>query len=128
MPLINKKYFSTLLASSVLALFLGLTTDSKLTYFTSDHDKAAHFVVFFLESWLFTKSLIPRRIQLLSHTVDKYILSLLVCAVGAGVGSEFAQAVLSRGRRQFDPLDIVCNVCGGTLGVAVAGHAEFLWR
>ncbi|CUS24772.1 LAQU0S19e01288g1_1 [Lachancea quebecensis] len=116
------------MAISVLALFLGLTTDSKLTYLTSDHDKAAHFTVFFLESWLFTKSVIPRKVHVLSYTVDKYILSLLVCAIGAGVGSEFVQKVLSRGRRQFDLMDIACNICGGALGVAVAGHTEFLWR
>ena len=104
---------------------LGLTTDPRFTFLTSDHDKIAHAFVFGLESWLFVKSIGYRYVQFPRNiAVDKFVLALLVCTVGAGIGSEFAQSVLSNGRRKFDVLDIACNVCGSLVGILAAYCVE----
>lgn len=56
--------------------------------------------------------------------LNKYMLSVIVCSFGAGVGSEFAQHILSRGKRSFDYLDIVCNVVGSGMGILLACFQE----
>ena len=52
--------------------------------------------------------------------ISKYTLAFVVCLIGGAVGSEFLQYLVTHGRRSFDPLDILCNVCGGLLGLVVA--------
>ncbi|WBF13887.1 hypothetical protein N7582_003257 [Saccharomyces uvarum] len=76
------------------------------------------------ESWLFVKmfaedSVVVRRMQ-----INKYVLGVVVCSLGASVLSEFAQSVVSRGQRVFDVHDIVCNFWGSLLGVGVAFYQD----
>ena len=59
-----------------------------------------------------------------SLSVSKYTLAFVVCLIGGAIGSEFLQYLVTHGRRSFDPLDILCNVCGGLLGLAVAYFIE----
>ncbi|CCD26947.1 uncharacterized protein NDAI_0J00550 [Naumovozyma dairenensis CBS 421] len=76
--LFRRNYVILLIISSIVSLFLGITTTSSndtttrsfaLTLLISQHDKLTHFIVFCLESWLFVKCfkkklvpiLIPRK-------------------------------------------------------------------
>ena len=47
-------------------------------------------------------------------------LTLIVCTLGIGVGSELIQGILPNGRR-FDPFDIVANIVGSLAAVGLAG-------
>ncbi|QLQ79021.1 hypothetical protein HG537_0B03680 [Torulaspora globosa] len=59
-----------------------------------------------------------------SFVVNKYTLALIVCSLGAAIGSEFLQKILSFGRRSFDPMDMLCNALGSVIGIAFAYYQE----
>lgn len=52
--------------------------------------------------------------------IDKYFLAVVICTMFASIGSELAQTIITRGRRMFDPLDILCNMVGSIIGILVA--------
>ncbi|QLL31507.1 hypothetical protein HG536_0B03700 [Torulaspora globosa] len=94
-----------------------------------------------IESWLFVRMFATRKFEFWlgrpsfdldtgtavaqrRFVVNKYALALIVCSLGAAVGSEFLQRLLSSGRRSFDPMDMICNVLGSVTGIAVAHYQE----
>ncbi|KAH3684855.1 hypothetical protein WICPIJ_004158 [Wickerhamomyces pijperi] len=100
--------------SILLAFLLGLLFAAYLGFaeLSLPNDKLVHFLTFFtltaLFYWLFETS----------HT--RYIrnVTLLVCTLGAGVGSEFVQSLVPY--RTFDFKDIICNVFGSGLAVVLS--------
>lgn len=114
-----------------------MSTNSNLAGAISDYDKVLHLMAFLLESWLFVKIFASRTIVIpvghheydlnqgvLVNTggieLDKYLLSVIVCSVCAGIGSEYLQRLLSNGRRSFDPIDMAYNVFGSLIGILIA--------
>lgn len=104
-------------------------------------DKLAHLVAFMIESWLFVRMFARRSLEIClanptfdldrgaafvdrSFKVNKYALALGVCSLGAAIGSEFLQRLLSSGRRSFDPKDMVCNALGSVMGIGFAYYQE----
>lgn len=55
-----------------------------------------------------------------SWRVDKHALSVFICTICGGIGSEFMQSILSGGKRKFDPRDILCNIVGSLVGIAAS--------
>ncbi|AET41025.1 uncharacterized protein Ecym_7177 [Eremothecium cymbalariae DBVPG len=142
-------YFYVLCVASLVALYLGLTGDNRFGMITNEHDKLAHFVTFLLESWLFTRSIESSELDVESllvvwrrwggiygrqydemeeestvHHVSKYSVSIYVCIVLGAVGSECLQLILSWGRRKFDVMDVVYNICGSLVGIGTAYWIE----
>lgn len=141
--MIRKRFALLFACSIILVSFLGITTDPRLSALTSTHDKIAHTSVFFIETVLFTlvfsdKSIcldhiLPLRLRRIlsirndvttSRTLNKYFISFVVCSVIASIGSELGQAAITRGKRQFDLYDILCNFIGSTLGVVLVYRLE----
>ncbi|SCU92983.1 LADA_0G00694g1_1 [Lachancea dasiensis] len=57
------------------------------------------------------------------------MLAVIVCVGLASVGSEYAQHILSQGKRSFDVWDIACNVGGSLSGIVAAFMVdEYPWR
>lgn len=52
--------------------------------------------------------------------INKYLMSVIICTILAGVGSEYLQVLLTNGRRKFDIYDIVTNITGSLLGVLLS--------
>lgn len=112
---------------------LGVVTDNAIADVVQNHDKLVHFVAFFTESCLFVHMLVSRVTKFpLWRTeeggrryicISKYTLGLVVCLTAA-LSSEFLQKTLSKGRRTFDPLDMVYNVMGTLSGVAAVYYWE----
>ncbi|AAS50920.2 ABR148C-Ap [Eremothecium gossypii ATCC 10895] len=135
---IRWRYFGLLCATGCVAVFLGITTDKRFNAITAEHDKAAHFAVFALESWLFTRSIVTRHVAVPGRwlqggdveqgaqaaRVSKYWVAGLACGAAAAVLSEVAQHVVSRGRRVFDVWDVACNAAGALVGVGAAWWRE----
>ncbi|KAL2163471.1 hypothetical protein VTH06DRAFT_5529 [Thermothelomyces fergusii] len=86
------------------------------------NDKALHLLTFFALTVVFYWAVDAGR----RRTVH---LTLVVCAGGLGVGSEFVQAALPNGR-VFDPLDIAANLAGSlaALGLCSWYHKRMLER
>lgn len=116
-----------------------MTTNDKVASVVTGHDKVVHLMAFLVESWLFVRMLAGRRVDFYSGqavydldtgptqeyvSVDKYVLALVVCSLGAAVGSEFLQSLVSHGRRTFDPMDMAYNVVGSVIGVSIAAWQE----
>lgn len=118
-----------------------MTTNAKLTGKITANDKLLHLVAFMVESWLFVKLFASRNIrvywgrseydldsgQRLSQTcieIDKYKVAFVVCSLGAAIGSEFLQSILSSGKRTFDAKDILSNILGSTIGIGLAYWRE----
>lgn len=124
-----------------------MVTNNVVAETVQSHDKLVHFLAFCAESWLFCRVIVNRVIKfpvgrLISigdndneygvgnaeqnHRylkMSKFTLALVVC-IGAAVTSEFLQKQLSGGKRTFDPLDMVYNVLGSLLGIAIAYKCE----
>lgn len=85
------------------------------------HDKLLHFVTFFVLSLLCYWILDAPRKRCINFTV-------VACTVLGGIGSEFAQSFLTT--RQFDINDIVCNIAGSGLAIALSAwyHKRLLDR
>ncbi|KAL1857833.1 hypothetical protein Plec18167_001765 [Paecilomyces lecythidis] len=85
-------------------------------------DKVLHLVTFFLLSLIFYWILDTTRRRNLH-------LTLLVCTLGLGVGSEIIQGLLPNDRA-FDPFDVVANIVGslGAVGLCSWYHKRMLER
>ncbi|AMD20421.1 HDL323Wp [Eremothecium sinecaudum] len=139
---IRWKYFSALFMCVICTIYLGITTNAKLKSITKDNDKLAHFVAFFVDTWLFVRCIVPKYIDteaifgrfgplrrivaygdldsgqtVMVYRIPKYVLVIGLVIVAA-VGSELLQPVLSGGKRTFDVWDIAGNLLGGLTGVA----------
>ena len=102
------------------AAYLGLSTQKIPQYGQSD--KGLHFITFFLLTVTFWWILETSRRRVLH-------LTLLVCTAGLSVVSEVVQALLPNDRA-FDPFDILANVVGSALGLALCNwyHKRMLDR
>ncbi|KIW17663.1 hypothetical protein PV08_04858 [Exophiala spinifera] len=128
----NPVYPSRLLTCStvafiILLLFassLGLLPHSSLPstpaaaqpYIPAQSDKAVHFLVFFALTATFYFILDTSRRRVIH-------LTLIVCTLSLGVGSEVAQGLLPNDR-EFDAWDVLANVIGSlaALGLCSAYH------
>ncbi|KAK1831280.1 hypothetical protein QBC39DRAFT_352229 [Podospora conica] len=106
----------------LLLLLAGYAGLSSLQVDTLVNDKVLHFATFFALTLAFYWILDTNRRRTLN-------LTLFVCTLGLGVGSEFLQAMLPNGR-EFDLFDIAANVVGslGALGACSWYHKRMLER
>lgn len=114
-----------LLGTGVFVLLLLLAGYAGLSSLQIDalvNDKVLHFATFFALTLAFYWILDTNRRRTLN-------LTLFVCTLALGVGSEFLQAILPNGR-EFDLFDIAANVVGslGALGVCSWYHKRMLER
>ncbi|EZF33279.1 VanZ domain-containing protein [Trichophyton interdigitale] len=86
------------------------------------NDKALHLITFFLLSLAFYWIIDTTRRRTLH-------LTLIVCTLVLGIGSEIVQSLIPNGR-SFDPLDILANVVGslGSIGLCTWYHKRMLER
>lgn len=100
----------------ILAGYIGLlphSTTSSIPSNLQPNDKFLHLFTFFLLSLTFYWILDTTRRRALH-------LTLLICTLGLGVGSEVVQGFLPNDR-PFDPFDIVANVVGSLGAVGLCG-------
>ncbi|KAM7204595.1 VanZ like family protein [Rhypophila sp. PSN 637] len=86
------------------------------------NDKVLHLVTFFLLTLVFYWIIDTNRRRTLN-------LTLVVCTLGLGAGSEVLQALLPNGR-EFDLFDVVANVVGSLAGLGLCSwyHKRMLER
>lgn len=103
----------------LIAAYAGL---SSLHLDTHINDKVLHFITFFLLTIVFYWIVDTNRRRTLN-------LTLTVCTLVLGVGSEFLQSIIPNGRT-FDILDIAANVLGSLsgLGLCTWYHQRMLER
>ncbi|KAJ6019035.1 hypothetical protein N7499_009811 [Penicillium canescens] len=109
----------------VAAAYIGLLPHSESSTLPTQlqpNDKFLHLVTFFLLSVTFYWILDTTRKRTLHVT-------LLVCTLGLGIGSEVIQAFLPNGR-DFDLFDIVANVVGSLSAIGLCGwyHRRMMER
>jgi len=113
-------FFVLLVVSSSLGLLphssLPSAPESAKPYIPSQSDKALHFISFFALTVTFYFIVDTGRRRVIH-------LTLLVCTLVLGVGSEVAQGLLPNDR-DFDAWDVLANVLGSlcALGLASAYH------
>ena len=107
------------LALLLIAAYAGL---SKLQLGQYVNDKVLHFFTFFLLTLVFYWIVDTNRRRTLNMT-------LVVCTLILGVGSEFLQSFLPNDR-EFDLYDIVANVVGSLMGLGLCSwyHKRMLER
>ena len=103
----------------LIAAYAGLTSIQLGQYV---NDKVLHFITFFIITVVFYWVVDTNRRRVMNMT-------LVVCTIVLGVGSEFVQSFLDNGR-EFDLYDIVANVIGSLLGVGICSwyHKRMLER
>ncbi|KAG8669881.1 hypothetical protein FPOAC2_09223 [Fusarium poae] len=103
----------------LIAAYVGLTSIQLGQYV---NDKVLHFITFFILSVVFYWIVDTNRRRVMNMT-------LVVCTIILGVGSEFVQSFLDNGR-EFDLHDIVANLIGSLLGVGLCSwyHKRMLER
>ncbi|KAJ5808393.1 hypothetical protein N7474_009662 [Penicillium riverlandense] len=109
----------------MIAGYLGLLPQSSSSTIATQlqtHDKFLHLITFFLLSLAFYWIIDTSR----RRTVN---LTLVVCTLGLGVGSEFLQGLLPNDR-VFDLFDLIANVVGslGAIGLSGWYHKRMLER
>ncbi|KAJ5239722.1 hypothetical protein N7468_004341 [Penicillium chermesinum] len=109
----------------ILAGYIGLlphSTSPTIPAELQPNDKVLHLLTFFLLSIAFYWILDTSRRRTLH-------LTLLVCTLGLGVGSEIVQGFLPNGR-DFDPFDVLANIVGslGAIGLSGWYHRRMLER
>ncbi|KAI2471580.1 hypothetical protein F4781DRAFT_429267 [Annulohypoxylon bovei var. microspora] len=106
----------------LLCLLAGYAGLSSLQLNTIVNDKILHFVTFFLLTVAFYWIIDTNRRRTLNLTV-------VVCTICLGVGSEFLQGFLPNGR-EFDPYDIGANVVGSVVALGLCSwyHLRMLER
>ncbi|KAL5357877.1 hypothetical protein BJX96DRAFT_29304 [Aspergillus floccosus] len=109
----------------ILAAYIGLLPHNDSSSIPSQlqpNDKFLHVVTFFLLSLVFYW--IPDTTR--RRTLQ---LTLLVCTVALGIGSEILQGLLPNGRA-FDPFDLLANLVGslGAVGLCSWYHRRMLER
>ncbi|KAK4676090.1 hypothetical protein QC764_508970 [Podospora pseudoanserina] len=105
----------------LLSAYAGLST-LQLSPSLPLNDKALHFLTFFLLTLAFYWVIDTTRRRTLN-------LTLAICTVGGGIGSEILQGLLPNGR-EFDPYDVVANLVGslGAVGLCSWYHKRMLER
>lgn len=103
----------------LLAAYAGLT---KLQLGHLINDKLLHFITFFILTVVFYWIVDTNRRRTINMT-------LVVCTLILGVGSEFLQSFLPNDR-DFDMYDIVANIVGSLLGLGMCSwyHRRMLDR
>lgn len=103
----------------LIAAYAGLTSIQLGQYV---NDKALHFTTFFALTVVFYWVVDTNRRRVMNMT-------LVVCTIVLGVGSEFVQSFLDNGR-EFDLYDIIANVIGSLLGIGLCSwyHKRMLER
>ncbi|KAI1385887.1 uncharacterized protein F4822DRAFT_356819 [Hypoxylon trugodes] len=106
----------------LLCLLAGYAGLSSLQLDTIVNDKVLHFFTFFLLTLAFYWIIDTNRRRTLNLTI-------VVCTICLGVGSEFLQGFLPNGR-EFDPYDIVANVAGSLIALGLCSwyHLRMLER
>ncbi|KAI2635699.1 hypothetical protein GGS26DRAFT_509434 [Hypomontagnella submonticulosa] len=106
----------------LLCLIAGYAGLSSLQLDTIVNDKVLHLVTFFLLTVAFYWILDTNRRRTLNITV-------VVCTLCLGIGSEFLQGFLPNGR-EFDPYDIVANIVGSLIALGLCSwyHLRMLER
>ncbi|KAN0070489.1 hypothetical protein V8E54_011358 [Elaphomyces granulatus] len=106
----------------IFAGYLGLLPHSSLPDHLRPNDKVLHLVTFFLLSLIFYWIPDTTRRRTLQMTI-------LVCTLVLGIGSEIVQALLPNGR-SFDPFDVLANLVGslGAVGLCSWYHRRMLDR
>lgn len=109
----------------LFSAYMGLLPHSTSTSIPTNlqpNDKFLHFVTFFLLSLVFYWILDTSRRRAIQ-------ISLLVCTLCLGVGSEIAQGLLPNDRI-FDPFDVVANIVGSAGAISLCGwyHRRMLER
>ncbi|KAI1413344.1 hypothetical protein F5Y13DRAFT_161122 [Hypoxylon sp. FL1857] len=106
----------------LLCLLAGYAGLSSLQLDTVVNDKVLHFLTFFLLTVAFYWIIDTNR----RRTVN---LTLIVCTLCLGIGSEFLQGFLPNGR-DFDLFDIVANLVGSLAGLGLCSwyHSRMLER
>ncbi|KAJ5674100.1 hypothetical protein N7462_009539 [Penicillium macrosclerotiorum] len=109
----------------ILAAYVGLlphSTSSSIPTQLQPNDKFLHLITFFLLSVTFYWILDTSRRRTLH-------LTLIICTLGLGVGSEIVQGFLPNGRA-FDPFDVLANLVGSLGAVGLCGwyHRRMLER
>jgi len=106
----------------IFAGYMGLLPNSSLPAHLRPNDKVLHLVTFFLLSLVFYWIPDTTRRRTLQMTI-------LVCTLALGIGSEIAQALLPNGR-SFDPFDVLANIVGslGAVGLCSWYHRRMLDR
>jgi len=101
--------------------YLGLAPATTIPSYKQS-DKVLHFVTFFLLTLCFYWILETSRRRTLH-------LTLFVCLITLGIGSEIVQGLLPNGR-DFDPYDILANVLGSALAIGLSTwyHKRMLER
>ncbi|KIW00935.1 uncharacterized protein PV09_07675 [Verruconis gallopava] len=104
----------------IISAYLGLAPQTIPSYKQSD--KVLHFVTFILLTLSFYWIIETSRRRVLH-------LTLFVCPVTLGIGSEIAQGLLPNGR-EFDPYDILANLLGCATAIAACTwyHKRMLER
>ncbi|PCD41807.1 hypothetical protein AU210_004351 [Fusarium oxysporum f. sp. radicis-cucumerinum] len=103
----------------LIAAYAGLTSIQLGQYV---NDKVLHFTTFFALTVVFYWVVDTNRRRVMNMT-------LVVCTIVLGIGSEFVQSFLDNGR-EFDLYDIIANVIGSLLGVGLCSwyHKRMLER
>ncbi|KAI0178036.1 hypothetical protein BJ166DRAFT_586123 [Pestalotiopsis sp. NC0098] len=116
---IRLQFAGTFFVLCLLAGYLGL---SSLQLGHIINDKALHVLTFFILTIVFYWIVDTNRRRTLN-------LTLVVCTICLGIGSEFLQGFLPNGR-EFDSYDIVANIVGslGGLGLCSWYHKRMLER
>ncbi|KAL4897023.1 hypothetical protein BDV59DRAFT_169585 [Aspergillus ambiguus] len=109
----------------ILAAYIGLLPHSDSSSIPSElqpNDKFLHVITFFFLSLIFYW--IPDTTR--RRTLQ---LTLLVCTLALGIGSEILQGLLPNGRA-FDPFDLLANLVGslGAVGLCSWYHRRMLER
>jgi len=104
----------------VISAYLGLAPQTIPSYKQSD--KVLHFLTFLLITLAFYWILETSRRRVLHLTI-------FICPVTLGIGSEIAQGLLPNGRA-FDPYDILANVLGSSVAIVASTwyHKRMLER
>lgn len=101
----------------LISAFIGLkphnvgTGGTRIPPALQPNDKLLHFVNFLLLSLAFYWILDTTRRRTLNLTI-------MVCTMGLGIGSEVLQAILPNGR-SFDPFDVLANIVGSLCAVGL---------
>ncbi|KAL4906030.1 hypothetical protein BDW74DRAFT_177059 [Aspergillus multicolor] len=109
----------------ILSAYIGLLPHSESPSVPANlqpNDKLLHVVTFFLLSLVFYWIPDTSRRRTLH-------LTLVVCTLALGVGSEILQGILPNGR-SFDPFDLLANIVGslGAVGLCSWYHRRMLER
>ncbi|KAG6104954.1 hypothetical protein E4U31_001688 [Claviceps sp. LM219 group G6] len=106
----------------LLLLIAGYAGLSKLQLGGLVNDKVVHFITFFILTIVFYWIVDTNRRRTLNMT-------LVVCTLCLGVGSEFVQSILPNDR-EFDLYDIVANLVGSLAGLGLCSlyHKRMLER